>query len=131
MTGSSAIAAAAALSLSSVTADRGLEEDAAEEFLLLDARSVEHPESLELIEELLGLDFPDFSVVMDDEPECRRESALLSFFLRPCRDFNLGVEKVALFRTGFKSDIKKSRNQHFVQEKKKISCGYWATIFFR
>ena len=45
--------------------------------------------TLELTDELLGLDFPDFSVVMEDEPEWRRESALLSFFLRPCRDFNL------------------------------------------
>ena len=61
--------------------------------------------TLELTDELLGLDFPDFSVVMEDEPEWRRESALLSFFLRPCRDFNLEIGwKWYIFkaRIGFK-----------------------------
>ena len=37
--------------------------------VLLKPKSRSHPESLELMEELLGLDLPDFSVVTDDDPE--------------------------------------------------------------
>ena len=45
-TGSATATATVLFSLpSSVTADSGLDEEAAEEFLLLDARSVEQPES--------------------------------------------------------------------------------------
>ena len=89
-----------------------------ESLLKLRPKSRSHPESLELMDELLGLDLPDFSVVTDDDPECSSESALLSFFLRPCFDFSLKENKKIVYIRGvcscsLKSVTRKCAKNHF------------------